>query len=197
MILLAMVFGLDFSSSTIAQAATTETAIFAGGCFWCLESDFDKLDGVISTVSGYTGGDLDAPSYKDVSAGGTGHYEAVKVIFDPEKLTYTALVDYFWRHIDPFDDGGQFCDRGDQYRAAVFYADKTQQDQATTSRDKAEAQLGKSVVTQIIPAAPFFDAEDDHQDYYRKNPPKYKFYRWNCGRDQRVKDVWGNTSAHP
>ncbi|MCC6599027.1 MAG: peptide-methionine (S)-S-oxide reductase MsrA [Alphaproteobacteria bacterium] len=174
-----------------AQAGAPETAVFAGGCFWCLESDFDKLDGVVSTTSGYTGGTVENPGYEQVSNGGTGHYEAVKVEYDPEKVSYSALVDYFWRHVDPFDDKGQFCDRGDQYRAAVFYQDKTQAKQSAESKKRAEATLGKSISTQIIPASTFYSAEDYHQNYYQTHTTKYKFYRWKCGRDQRVEDVWG------
>lgn len=178
------------------NAENHETAIFAGGCFWCIEKDFEKLSGVATVVSGYTGGTVENPSYKQVSRGGTKHYEAVKVTFDPAQVTYAQLADYFWRHIDPFDDKGQFCDKGDQYRAAIFYDGDRQKKDAEASKLRAEKELGQKVVTQLLPTSTFYEAEGYHQDYYKKNSTRYKFYRWNCGRDQRVKEVWQKVSGH-
>lgn len=188
-IFLASIF-MPMQSNSEEVSSKQETIILAGGCFWCLESDFDKLTGVLSTISGYIGGHLGNPTYKQVSYGGTGHYEAVKIVFDPEKVSHATLLDYFWRHIDPLDDKGQFCDKGDQYRAAVFVSDENQEKEAITSKKRAEEALGKDIVTQILPAATFYDAEDYHQDYHNKNPVRYKLYRFNCGRDKRVRTVW-------
>lgn len=170
---------------------STKTAIFAGGCFWCMEKPFDKLDGVISTVSGYTGGNVPNPTYEQVSSGGTGHTEAMQVTYDPAKIAYEDLLPVFWRNIDPFDDGGQFCDRGSQYRSGIFYQDEEQKRLAEESKAKYEEMLGQTIVTEITPASTFYPAEDYHQDYYDKNPVRYKFYRWNCGRDQRLEEIWG------
>jgi peptide-methionine (S)-S-oxide reductase len=166
-------------------------AVFAGGCFWCTESDFDKIPGVLSTTSGFTGGRVANPTYQQVSAGGTGHIEAVRVIYDPSKVSYAALASRFFRTVDPLDAKGQFCDRGEQYRSAIFVADGAQRQIAAAAKAKAAAALGKPVATLILPAAPFYPAEAYHQDYYKKNPVKYRFYRWNCGRDARLDTVWG------
>ncbi len=169
-------------------------AIFAGGCFWCVESDFDKVPGVVSTTSGYTGGHLDNPSYRDVTAGGSGHREAVKIVFDPKVVSYEDLLHVFWRTVDPTDGGGQFCDRGHSYTTAVYAVDDEQRRLAEASK-QAIADAGvleKPIVTPILAAGPFYDAEDYHQDYYKKNPLRYNFYRHSCGRDARVKAVWGN-----
>lgn len=166
-------------------------AIFAGGCFWCMEHDFYKVIGVIDVVSGYTGGKVDAPSYESVSAGATGHHEAVEIQFDPKQITYEQLLDIFWHNVDPFDDHGQFCDKGSSYRAAIFYLDESQQKQAEESKKRVEKELGKVVVTQILPASQFYPAEEYHQDYAKKNPIRYKFYRFGCGRDNRLKEIWG------
>ncbi len=166
------------------------TAVFAGGCFWCVESDFDKLDGVIETVSGYTGGRTEKPTYKQVSYEDTGHYEAVKVSYDPSKVSYEQLAAYFVRHIDPTDAQGQFCDKGESYRSAIFVARAPERTVAEAALKKAEAELGETVVTQVIDAAAFWPAEDYHQDYYLKNSLKYKYYRTACGRDARVKALW-------
>jgi len=168
-------------------------ATFAGGCFWCTESDFEKLPGVVKVISGYTGGHKENPSYEEVSSGSTGHVEAVQVYYDPSKLTYTELLDYFWRHIDPTDSGGQFVDRGSQYRSVIFYHDEEQK----RSAEKSKEDLGKSgkfdkpIATEIIKFAKFYEAEDYHQDYYKKNPLRYKYYRFGSGRDQFLKKVWG------
>lgn len=166
-------------------------AIVAGGCFWCTESDFDKLPGVLSTTSGYVGGRVANPTYEQVSAGNTGHIEAVRIIYDPAKLSYSKIVGHLFRTTDPLDSGGQFCDRGYQYRSAIFVADRQQRSLAETAKARTAATLKKPVATLILPAAKFYPAEQYHQDYYKKNPAKYRFYRWNCGRDKRLKQVWG------
>jgi peptide-methionine (S)-S-oxide reductase len=166
-------------------------AVFAGGCFWCVESDFDHVPGVISTTSGYTGGKAANPTYEQVSAGGTGHAESVWVIYDPQKVSYAKLVDYFWHHIDPTVKDRQFCDYGHQYRTAIFTRTDEERKLAEESKKKVEAELKKPVFTEIDAAGPFYPAEEYHQDFYVKNPTKYKFYRWNCGRDQRIEQIWG------
>lgn len=168
------------------QQPATETAIFASGCFWCTESDFQDLPGVVSAVSGYTGGNVENPNYKQVTRGGTGHREALQVKFDPEKISYQQLLEVFWNNVDPLDDGGQFCDRGDSYRSAVFVTNEQQRQWAESSKQQRQAQLGDEIVTPILPASTFYPAEDYHQDYYQKNPLRYKFYRYNCGRDARL-----------
>ncbi len=167
-----------------------ETALLAGGCFWCMEPPFDKLGGVISTVVGYTGGYTENPTYEQTSSGKTGHYEAIKIVYDPSKVSFKEILDVFWRNIDPFDATGQFCDKGDQYRAAIFYLTKEQQDIALASKEAIETLLGRKVVTEIMPVATFYDGEEYHQEYYLKNPIRYKFYRYNCGRDKRLKEIF-------
>jgi peptide-methionine (S)-S-oxide reductase len=179
----------------IAAAPPRETATFAGGCFWCMEGPFDSLPGVISVTSGYTGGPVRNPSYGQVSSGGTGHRESVEIIFDPTKITYAKLLDVFWHNIDPLDNGGQFCDKGPQYRSGIFYHDATQQKLAEESKAAVEKKLGR-VATDILPASNFWPAEEYHQHYYKKNPVRYHFYRFNCGRDQRLKAVWGSAAGH-
>jgi peptide-methionine (S)-S-oxide reductase len=168
-------------------------AIFAGGCFWCMEPPFDELEGVLSTTSGYTGGDVENPSYEDVSAGGTGHLEGVRVEYDPARIDYRTLLEVYWRNIDPLDDGGQFCDRGSSYRSAIFYADQEQMRLAEQSRMALEAagRFEEPIVTRILPASEFYPAEAYHQNYYRENPLKYKYYRYRCGRDDRLDELWG------
>ncbi len=182
------------ANGTMMQTDKTVWAIatFAGGCFWCMEPPFDALDGVKSTVSGYTGGRLENPTYEQVSSGGTGHYEAIRIEFDPEKVSYQELLEVFWVNIDPTDGAGQFCDRGDQYRSAIFYHSEEQREAAQASKKKLKesGRLSKSVVTPIEPAATFYVAEDYHQDYYKKNPIRYKFYRTGCGRDRVLKKLW-------
>lgn len=175
-----------------ASAQNTERAIFAGGCFWCVEADFDKAPGVLETVSGYTGGTTGNPTYKEVSHGGTGHREAVRIVYDPAKVGYDELLTVFWRTVDPTDAGGQFCDRGVSYETAVFVTDAGQRRIAEASKQAAAEALDREIVTKIEDAGTFYPAEGYHQDYYRKNPLRYKFYRWNCGRDQRVKELWGD-----
>ena len=173
-------------------------ATFAGGCFWCMEGPFDKLPGVVSTTSGYSGGSVKDPSYEQVSSGETGHAEAVEIVYDPAKVTYEQLLDVFWKNVDPTDGGGQFCDRGSQYRTAIFAHGEEQQRLAEQSKSELEAsgKVKKRIVTQIVPAGDFFAAEDYHQDYYLRNPVRYKFYRYNCGRDDRLKQLWGAPAAH-
>jgi peptide-methionine (S)-S-oxide reductase len=172
------------------QQDTRARATFAGGCFWCMEPPFDKLEGVISTTSGYAGGRQKNPTYEQVSAGRTGHAEVVQVVYDPAKVTYEQLLEVFWKNVDPFDAGGQFCDRGDQYRTGIFYHSEDQQRLAEASKQKIQQQLGRNVVTAITPVGTFYAAEDYHQDYYTRNPIRYNFYRWNCGRDNRLEEVW-------
>jgi peptide-methionine (S)-S-oxide reductase len=174
-----------------APAQERAKATFAGGCFWCMEPPFDKLDGVISTTSGYTGGQKKDPTYEEVSAGTTGHTEAVEVVYDPRKVTYAKLLEIFWRNIDPTTADRQFCDVGSQYRAAIFYHDDTQRRLAEQSKQAVAQRLRRPVVTEVQPAAPFYVAEDYHQDYYKKNPVRYRFYRTGCGRDQRLDAIWG------
>ena len=170
------------------------TAIFAGGCFWCMEPPYDELEGVISTTSGYVGGRAEDPTYEEVSAGGTGHAEAVKVVYDPQAVSYEELLDVFWHNIDPLAEDRQFCDKGSQYRSAIFYVDEQQKRLAEASKQRLEAsgRFDEPIVTEIEPAGAFYAAEDYHQDYYRKNPLRYKFYRYTCGRDQRLEELWGS-----
>jgi peptide-methionine (S)-S-oxide reductase len=178
--------------SGAAAEDKTATAIFAGGCFWCVEADFDKVAGVLSTTSGYIGGSVKNPTYAQVSAGGTGHAEAVKIVYDPAKVTYAKLLDVFWHNVDPLAKDKQFCDSGDQYRTAIFYTDDEQMKLAEETKQQVAAKFApRTVYTQIVQAGPFYDAEDYHQDYYKKNEARYKFYRWNCGRDQRLEQLWG------
>ena len=177
-----------------AKASGLETATFAGGCFWCTESDFEKLDGVVRVISGYTGGRVENPTYDQVSSGTTGHVEAIQVVYDPSRVTYAFLIDWLWRHIDPTDGGGQFVDRGEQYASAIFYHDKNQRTVATASK-KALEQSGifnKPIVTPIRPLEIFYPAEEYHQDYYRENSIRYKFYRYRSGRDEFLKATWGD-----
>jgi peptide-methionine (S)-S-oxide reductase len=173
------------------RAAATATAVFAGGCFWCTESDFDHIPGVVETVSGYTGGRVANPTYEQVSAGGTGHFEAVRIVYDPRRVSYANLAQRFLRTVDPLDSGGQFCDRGGQYRSAIFVRNAEERRIAEAARAQAQRTLGRPVATQILPRGAFYRAEEYHQDYYRKNPLRYRFYRWNCGRDARLEQVWG------
>ena len=173
-----------------AKGEVTASAVFAGGCFWCTESDFDHIAGVVSTLSGYIGGRVANPTYEQVSAGGTGHIEAVRVVYDPRRVSYATLVERFFRTIDPLDGGGQFCDRGDQYRSAIFVANAAERRIAEGAKARVERRLGRRVATQILPRGTFYRAEDYHQDYYRRNPVRYRFYRWNCGRDARLREVW-------
>jgi peptide-methionine (S)-S-oxide reductase len=171
--------------------STTATATFAAGCFWCVEQAFDSVEGVLSTTSGYTGGRTPNPSYEQVSSGTTGHTEAVKVTYDPSKVSYQTLLHTFWHNVDPFDGAGQFCDRGQQYRPAIFYHSAEQREQAEASKQAMARELGKPIAAAIVAAGPFYEAEAYHQDYYTKNPVRYRFYKWNCGRAQRLEEIWG------
>ncbi|MEC5216745.1 peptide-methionine (S)-S-oxide reductase [Actimicrobium sp. GrIS 1.19] len=192
-------FSLFLTTLLLAAAAHAQspapapaTAVFGGGCFWCMEADFEKLPGVITAESGYAGGKLVNPSYEQVSAGNSGHIEVVKVTYDPAKLTYAALLDYFWHHIDPTVQNRQFCDSGNQYRSAVFV--ETDAQRAALEASKAailKAGVVKQIYTDTIPLTRFYPAEDYHQDYYKKNPIRYAYYRSGCGRDARVAEVWG------
>jgi peptide methionine sulfoxide reductase msrA/msrB len=180
------------------EPQNTKEAYFAGGCFWCTEADFEKADGVIEVISGYTGGHVANPTYKQVSKGGTGHVEAVKVIYDPAKISYEKLLQVFWMHIDPTDPGGQFVDRGSQYRSVIFYANEQQRSLAEASKKRlaASGSFDKPIVTDILPLGPFYPAEGYHQDYYKRNPIRYRWYRSGSGRDQFLKRVWGDMQSH-
>ena len=184
----ALLSACEKSASAAPEGAT---AVFAGGCFWCTEADFDKMPGVLSTTSGYIGGKLRNPTYEQVSAGGTGHIEAVKVVYDPAKTNYATLASRFIRTIDPLDAGGSFCDRGYGYRSAFFVADQ-QRRIAEAVKARAAAAFKKPVATLVLPATTFYPAEGYHQDYYKKNPVRYRFYRYNCGRDARLAELWGS-----
>jgi peptide-methionine (S)-S-oxide reductase len=172
-----------------------EKATFAGGCFWCMEEAFDKVPGVVSTISGYTGGSKKNPTYEEVSAGGTGHAESVEVLYDPAKISYEKLLDVFWHNIDPTTPDREFCDKGHQYRSAIFYHNDAQKKAAEQSQKLVEAtkSFPQTIVTEIVPASEFYAAEEYHQDFHEKNPLRYKFYKFNCGRAQRLKELWGKT----
>ncbi|MBK6323959.1 peptide-methionine (S)-S-oxide reductase MsrA [Candidatus Aalborgicola defluviihabitans] len=186
-----MFFAFGLTALTAAAQAATATAVFAGGCFWCTESDFEKLPGVIAAESGYTGGKVVNPSYESVSAGATGHTEAVRVTYDPDKVTYTQLVEYFWRTIDPTEKDRQFCDVGNQYRSGIYWGSEAERIVAEASK-VALLKSGqfKDIYTEVKRADPFYLAEDYHQDYYKKNPVRYKYYRLSCGRDAQLKRIW-------
>ena len=180
-----------------ADRSPLARATFAGGCFWCMEAAFDKLAGVISVTSGYTGGHKKDPTYQEVSAGGTGHAEAIEITYDPTKVSYDKLLEVFWHNIDPITPKAQFCDHGTQYRSAIFYHDATQQQLAEASKQTLEAsqRFKAPIVTEITPAAEFYPAEDYHQHYYQKNPIRYKFYHYNCGRAKRLRELWGDVKG--
>lgn len=191
---LSLLIGQAGAQTPLAPAAAGQaaTAIFAGGCFWCVEADFDKVPGVLSAESGYTGGKTANPTYQTVSAGGTGHTEAVRLTYDPRVVSYPVLLDFFWHHIDPTVKDRQFCDTGDQYRSAIYYNSPAQK--AVIEASKAailKSGVLKEIYTEIAPESTFYPAEDYHQDYYNKNPLRYKYYRLTCGRDSRVAEVWG------
>jgi len=195
-VILAALLAMGLSAGAAGKEQGLAEATFAGGCFWCMEPPFDKLAGVVSTTSGYTGGQVKNPSYEQVSAGGTGHAESVRVVYDPAKVSYQKLLDVFWHNVDPLDAAGQFCDKGHQYRTAIFYHDDEQRRLAEASKAALEAsgRLRQPIVTEIVPAATFYPAEDYHQDYYQKNPIRYRFYRYGCGRDKRLEQLWGEQS---
>lgn len=180
-----------------AASATLEKATFAGGCFWCMVPPFEGLEGVVSVTSGYTGGRKKDPTYEEVSSGTTGHAESVEIVYDPSKITYRKLLDVFWHNVDPTVEARQFCDVGNQYRSAIFYHTEEQKKLAEDSKRAIEQskKLPGPVHTQIVPASTFYKAEEYHQDYHKKNPVRYKFYRWNCGRDQRLKEIWGDEAG--
>jgi peptide-methionine (S)-S-oxide reductase len=178
-----------------AADSRRETATFAGGCFWCLEEALDKVQGVVTTTSGYTGGRKTSPTYEEVSAGGTGHTESVQVVYDPQKVSYATLLDVFWHNIDPTTPDQQFCDKGPQYRSAIFYHDDYQKRLAVESKQRLDNSkpFQEVIVTEITPASEFYPAEEYHQNFYQKNPIRYKFYKYNCGRAQRLEALWGKT----
>ncbi len=179
-------------ATTAASAQQLATAIFAGGCFWCVESDFDHVPGVVKTISGFTGGRTKNPTYKQVTYGDTGHREAVEITYDPSKVSYETLLNVFWHSVDPTDGGGQFCDRGVSYRSAIFVRSDAERRLAEATKQQVMKELDQKVATTVEAASDFYPAEDYHQDYYTKNPLRYKFYRWNCNRNQRVEEVWGD-----
>jgi peptide-methionine (S)-S-oxide reductase len=188
--------GAQDAGQPAAPAQATAVATFASGCFWCTESDFEKVPGVVEAVSGYIGGQTENPTYRQVSSGGTGHTEAVQLRYDPTAVTYERLLDVYWRNVDPVDAGGQFCDRGDQYRSGIFVHDDKQRQAALESKaalDKA-GRFGKPIVTEVVEASTFYPAEDYHQDYAKKNPLRYTYYRNGCGRDQRLEELWKSAS---
>ena len=197
--LLLAVFGLDGAARAQAlqppPAPGLLTATFAGGCFWCMEPPFRKLDGVTEVVSGYTGGSVANPTYEQVGSGRTGHKEAVQITYDPARVSYQRLLDVFWRNVDPLDAGGQFCDRGGQYATAVYAADAEQRDAAERSKAAVRERLGQPVATEVLDAGPFYRAEDYHQDYAATNPIRYRFYRYACGRDARLRQLWGEEAG--
>jgi peptide-methionine (S)-S-oxide reductase len=193
MILIAAFVALGSVAPAHAAQPARATAIFAGGCFWCMEPPFEKTKGVIAVYSGYTGGATREPSYEDVSSGRTGHYESLEVVYDPSKVTYQQLLNVYWHNVDPLDRTGQFCDKGDQYRSAIFVQNAEERKLAAASKLAQQLVLKKNIVTEILPAGKFYRAEEYHQDYYKKNPVRYKFYRFNCGRDSRLEQLWGNS----
>jgi peptide-methionine (S)-S-oxide reductase len=186
------------AAATVMAAGNLEKATFAGGCFWCMEHPFDEIPGVVSVTSGYTGGWKKNPTYEEVSAGGTGHAESVQIVYDPARVTYEKLLNVFWHNIDPTAKDRQFCDIGNQYRSAIFYHNEEQHRLALQSKALLEKSktFKEPVVTGIVRAAEFYPAEDYHQHYYKKNPIRYKYYRFTCGRDQRLKELWGATAGH-
>ncbi len=193
--LLAAFVGHVRAADQAVGSGRLETATFAGVCFWCLEEAFDKVAGVVSTTSGYTGGQKAGPTYEEVSAGGTGHTESVQVVYDPQKITYADLLNTLWHNIDPTTPDQQFCDKGHQYRSAIFYHDENQKRLAEESKQRVDKSkpFKESIVTEIVPASEFYPAEEYHQNFYQKNPIRYKFYKYNCGRAQRLEALWGKT----
>jgi peptide-methionine (S)-S-oxide reductase len=203
------VFGITLISSGVACTVAARerraalppvregqaVALFAGGCFWCMETPFHSTPGVISATSGYTGGTKKDPTYHEVSSGGTGHAESVRVVFDPKRITYAQLLEVFWHNVDPFSAEGQFCDRGNQYRSAIFALDAEQKRLAEESKRALEKRFGRSIATEIVPANEFYAAEEYHQQFYKKNPARYYSYRAGCGRDQRLREVWGEAAG--
>ena len=199
LLMIGLVLGLLTSDGRDCQAAAakTEKAIFAGGCFWCMEHPFDKLPGVVSVTSGYSGGSVKNPTYEQVSAGGTGHSESVQIVYDPARVSYTRLLDTFWHNIDPTVKERQFCDIGHQYRSAIFYTSEEQHRTALQSKAALEKSkpFKEPILTEIAQAGEFYPAEEYHQHYYKKNPLRYKYYRTSCGRDRRLKELWGDAAG--
>lgn len=193
-----ILFWLTLVPMANGQTTNLQKATFAGGCFWCLEKPFDQIEGVISTTSGYSGGNVPNPTYKQVSAGQTGHAEVVQIEYDANKVSYEKLLSIYWRNIDPTVKNRQFCDVGSQYRSAIFYHNEEQKKLAQQSKQQVKTQLKKEIFTEIAPLDQFYPAEEYHQDYYLKNPLRYQYYRYSCGRDRRLKEIWGNlTSSAP
>ena len=188
---------LTFAGDAATAPSSKAVATFAGGCFWCMEGPFEKLPGVKSVTSGYTGGQKKNPTYEEVSSGGTGHAESVQILYDPSLVTYDQLLEVFWHNIDPLTPNAQFCDHGTQYRSAIYFHDDAQRQAAEASKQKLESsgQLHGKIVTEIVPAATFYPAEEYHQDYYKKNPVRYNMYRTGCGRDRRLKELWGESAG--
>ncbi len=186
---------LAAATGSAGHAADQAKAVFAGGCFWCMEEAFEKVEGVVSVTSGYMGGKKTNPTYEEVSAGGTGHAESVEVVYDPGKVSYQKLLDHFWKNVDPLTPNAQFCDHGTQYRSAIFYGNEQEKRQAEASKQAIEQsrRFHEPIVTEIMMAAKFYSAEDYHQDFYKKNPIRYKFYKYNCGRAQRLEMLWGKS----
>ena len=195
--ILALPLALIAAAGTVTAAGNIEKATFAGGCFWCMEHPFDALPGVLSVTAGYTGGQKKNPTYQEVSAGGTGHAESVQIVYDPSKVTYGKLLDVYWHNIDPTTKDRQFCDGGHQYRSAIFYQTEEQHKEALQSKAELEKTkpFKEPVVTEIVPAGEFYPAEEYHQHYYKKNPIRYHYYRNGCGRDQRLKELWGKAAG--
>ncbi|MGB3612786.1 MAG: peptide-methionine (S)-S-oxide reductase MsrA [Elainellaceae cyanobacterium] len=195
---LVLVALVSFTWPLASQAQTTTPAVdqatFAGGCFWCMEKPFDQLSGVIATTSGYTGGSVENPTYEQVSQGWTGHIESIQITYDPSQIGYGELLEVFWRTVDPLDDGGQFCDRGEQYETRVFYHNDEQRQLAEASKAAINDRLEEPIVTPIVPASTFYAAEDYHQNYYQTHPVRYRAYRFACGRDRRLEALWGSAS---
>ena len=189
-------FFFELTSAGEPESAKVKMATFAGGCFWCVEADFDQVEGVIETTSGYSGGVLANPTYKEVAAGNSGHVEAVQIIYDPEIVSFKSLLDIFWHSIDPIDEGGQFCDRGSPYLTAIFTHSQEQQVWATESKEKLEsaANFEHPIATSIVPLTNFYPAEKYHQDFHSKNPIRYKYYRFRCGRNERLEELWGSAA---
>ncbi len=183
------------SKTATQDVSKLAVATFAGGCFWCMEKPFDELDGVASTISGYTDGELLDPTYKQVSAGNTGHTEAIQIMYDPAKISYAKLLDVFWHNVDPLTSDRQFCDGGNQYRSGIYYHDEQQHALAEQSKQKVAEKFGQSIATELDAASEFYPAEEYHQNYYLKNPIRYKYYRTGCGRDKRLKELWGDQAG--
>lgn len=194
LILLVVVFS-NVLLQPVVESGEPAKAYFAGGCFWCMEEAFEKVDGVIAAVSGYMGGTVQNPSYEEVSSGRTGHAESIEVVYDPSKVTYNQLLEAFWRNVDPITPTAQFCDHGTQYRAAIFYQNDQEKRFAEESKQAIEQskRFTQPIVTQIVMASQFYPAEEYHQDFYKKNPIRYKFYKYNCGRAQRLDELWGKS----